>query len=359
MAVLTRGALVAMIALAGCEASVDTTVIARPIVNGSPTSGHPAVVALVAPAIECGTADDVFCTGTLVGTRTVITAAHCLDYAPPGTLHVYFGDDATLAGSGRRVEVLAEVAHPAYDMVVHDIAILELVEDVTDVPPVRLAPALDAGTVGSQVTIVGFGSDDDGARGRKREGTSDVVSVDALVFSTTPAPSNTCVGDSGGPVLVDVAGELMLAGVTSFGDTACVQSATNTRVDVHRDDFLDDTMAMLEAFDSPGARIPLQMDTSFCARRCTTGADCPVSSACVAGMCTLHGREQGILSGSCSSASDCGSGVCAPVGDGCQCYDKCDDCDAGCSAGGGAGGWAGLFALVLLAISRRRNRPGQ
>jgi hypothetical protein len=54
---------------------------------------------------------------------------------------------------------------------------------------------------------------------------------------------NTCNGDSGGPAFAEVGGELLLAGVTSYGDPSCTQYGVDTRVDVYAS-FLDVTAPM-------------------------------------------------------------------------------------------------------------------
>jgi len=352
--------LVLAVTFAGCDTFVDPASTQNAIVGGNLTTAHPAVVALVTPALECGTVPEVLCTGTLVGPRTVVTAAHCVDVAPAGTLQIHIGTDATDASSGRRVEVIDQIAHPGYVTLAHDIAVLELAEAVPG-PFVALHDGvLDNSFLGAQAVMVGFGADDNGVLGFKREGTADITDIGADLFVLTPAPGNSCGGDSGGPVLIDVAGELVLAGVTSFGDPTCTISASNTRVDANRADFLDATIAAIDAAVAPGARSPLVSGMSLCDTVCVGATDCPVGSACVGGRCAWAGQAPGMFDGVCQSASECGSGRCARISAAsCECYRACEDCDGGCaSAGSGGGGatWLALCAALLL-ISFRRSRP--
>ena len=58
-------------------------------------------------------------------------------------------------------------------------------------------------------------------------------------FSYREPGQNTCNGDSGGPAFADNGnGELLVAGVTSYGDFGCHDFGVDTRVDAYLD-FLD------------------------------------------------------------------------------------------------------------------------
>ncbi len=95
---------------------------------------------------------------------------------------------------------------------------------------------LDASSVGASARVVGFGTVTAVAiaDGERRTGTMQISAVDPLTFTATPLPSNTCGGDSGGPVFV---GD-QLVGVTIAGDPTCKVRATNARLDISIDDFV-------------------------------------------------------------------------------------------------------------------------
>jgi hypothetical protein len=58
----------------------------------------------------------------------------------------------------------------------------------------------------------------------------------------------TCYGDSGGPILRDVAGTEVVVGVTSWGDVPCASMGFYYRVDIeHSQEFIADVIAEAEA----------------------------------------------------------------------------------------------------------------
>jgi MYXO-CTERM domain-containing protein len=176
-----------------------------------------------------------YCSGTLIAPRVVLTAAHCVVDQPP--IRVFAGsqpgDGGTTAGV---VEVRIE---PSFDRpsLRGDVATLVL-DDAVDAPSWPILAAEDAAALaGGTLRLVGFGkaSADDTAPLRKRMGTASVATVDATSFGFTPSPSQTCMGDSGGPAFATVGGVEYLAGVTSSGDVQCLLHATDVRADAYRD----------------------------------------------------------------------------------------------------------------------------
>lgn len=204
--------------------------VAPRIVNGVPTSQFPAVVELV---------DALFhrelCSGTLIGCRTVLTAAHCVcktngslcqgdspDLERPSDLRVF----AQHAGL---FEVESIRVHPGYEFEVGgDLALLRLMEPVEGIPP---APLLDtAGPAeGTAATLVGFGVTDGRSfdSGVKRRGGVTVASCTAVPAGSHVCwdfqepvgmpgdDSHACFGDSGAPLLVQVEDGLEVAAVAS------------------------------------------------------------------------------------------------------------------------------------------------
>lgn len=187
----------------------------------------PGVVAIIVPG--------GLCTGTLVGERVVLTAAHCVKAGTPiAQMQVRLGDDVNLPSPSYAVERYA--AHPMYcgadvppckeDQ--FDYGYVVLAEPVTGVAPVPVLTDQDqwdeAMTIGADVTLVGYGYDEGMLTGLKRE-----VDVTIRHFSATGREFaaggmglDSCQGDSGGPAFVTLgSGATLLAGVTSRGYLEC------------------------------------------------------------------------------------------------------------------------------------------
>jgi hypothetical protein len=205
------------------------------IANGLPSQDYPSVGQLQTAA---GT-----CSGTLVGCQTFLTAAHCV-CGDPVTGLILNGKQCNarpdlLDPRGKRVffqhaglfEVASIAVLPRFQFRLRgDLAVLTLARPVTGIGTSRLNLVQKPAT-GTPGTIVGFGSDGSGSlSGIKRAGevtTASCVGVNdathvCFTFDNPLGPpgsnSDTCPGDSGGPLFLNFGTSEVVAGVTSGGD---------------------------------------------------------------------------------------------------------------------------------------------
>ena len=189
------------------------------VVNGLYTSEYPTVGALLKGADA--DAAGAWCTGTMIGCSTFLTAAHCVcdglgtqcqpgdPGAPDPAGYFVFLQHAGLFA----VDSIA--VRTDFDFPTGDVAVVTLSAPVTGIRPTPLqrsgAPAF--GTAGA---IVGFGRSGDGNDDYLLKRVGAVATADCAPDSNTTlvcwnyqdpvgppgADSNTCNGDSGGPLFV-------------------------------------------------------------------------------------------------------------------------------------------------------------
>lgn len=205
------------------------------IVNGLSTQDFPTTGALLysgGGVIEANNASS-WCSGTLIGCQTFLTAAHCVNDDVNASHYWVYLQNGGLA------PVSSITYHPSYNPAFsgRDVAIVKLASPVTGIAPTAINTThnLQAMGLGLDGLIAGFGRTGGGSDyGVKRYGAVTTANCNTAQTSgegndvlvcwdyTSPvgAPgtdSNTCNGDSGGPLFMDFAGVREIVGVTSAG----------------------------------------------------------------------------------------------------------------------------------------------
>jgi trypsin len=184
----------------------------------------------------------VWCGGTLLNDKFVMTAAHCTVGVTAARIYAIVGmTDTTNPSAGVTIQVANKLEHPSYnsDTSDYDYSILTMTASVdftalTHVAPICWPTARPAD--GTQVLISGWGNIEFGGPSptvMKRAYVKTIAYTDCaskigyygyitdrmLCAGIWPlGGTDTCQGDSGGPLVALVGSNYELFGVTSFGD---------------------------------------------------------------------------------------------------------------------------------------------
>jgi hypothetical protein len=325
------GALMATVACAPAPEAVaqrSASWVRDAIVGGTLTTGDPNVFLLLA---QTETGQGGLCTATLIGSRTLITAAHCVDPAVLGAsqLQLY----ATNAPRRSLIEpsvngwpVTETRTHPDWNSrsLEGDLAFALLPVSISVAP--KPFSALDpAPFVGQAIRAVGYGTTGGEAGGGLKR-TVDLTLRDVSernLLLGDQVQRGICHGDSGGPTFMTVSdGVERLIGVHSFTRTQDCLDGADTRLDrtlVFIQAWLQEKEApscsedgrCKEGCEQPDLDCFCQAD-GRCTAACPVPArdpdcprDCGPTGICAAELCPVPDPDCIIERGVCSADEQC------------------------------------------------------
>lgn len=219
------------------------------IVNGTDADGQEAWYgSVIGIATKNATTQsyDIFCSGTLIDEKTIVTAAHCLDYNGVGSYVVFGKNQSGTDVQGRMIvqaafheKFISNFPEDARD--IYDIGVAQFSGGLpSGFHPAPILPDDTLLTTGADILLAGYGITD----GTTQMGAGilryTTVKIQNAAYGKTEVQTDernngSCNGDSGGPGLINVNGQYYVWGTTSRGDDACKNNGIYTKVTDYRD----------------------------------------------------------------------------------------------------------------------------
>jgi len=220
---------------------VGATPTPDPRINGGQPADlgeYPFMAALLFEPNPGNDFDSQFCGGSLIASRWVMTAAHCLDFLTgPEQVAVAVNRTHLNSTEGVRMAVRSIHIHPDWDpnILSPDVGLLELARPINGVQTIQLAgPADDVFEAeGTGLTVIGWGNTSTSGKpnfpDELREVVVPVVADEPCDFANKgfvipetmlcagEKGLDSCQGDSGGPLFATSGGTEIQMGIVSWG----------------------------------------------------------------------------------------------------------------------------------------------
>jgi secreted trypsin-like serine protease len=266
--IATLGLLVGVGTSAIALASPHTPFRTPFIVGGDTVSADDPIAATTVFIFGAESDGNYFCSGSVIDTDIIVTAAHCVADHIKNSMRIVFSRNVTIDDEGNLSipdsspevrTIYGAIANPVYTdsttgIDQHDIAVIRFKGLLPE--GYSIATLLDpsvALTHGEGATLAGYGS----TSATTEDGTPDLrkvdIQIDHLLGNTEVVLDQSqgkgaCWGDSGGPAFAHQGNQLLLWGLTNraYPDSAqdCTQEVVYTRITEYSD-FITQSVASL------------------------------------------------------------------------------------------------------------------
>ncbi len=325
-----RVGLAACALLVACapSSSPEASAVSQGIVGGTVDLGDPQVFQLRITGVPTGSGT---CSATLIGARTLLTAAHCLDPKRFGATSLTFAasnaSDTSTATDWR--DVAETRIHPGYSSAtqVNDVGLV-LLQTAPGLTPKGWNPLTVATYGGKPLRAVGYGSTapyDGGTNVKRQVDLTFRQLTNDEIWIGDQESKGICTGDSGGPsfhTFVDGVERVVGVHSTSSLPAMCLDGV-DQRVDFHA--------AFIRAFLMEKEAAACWEDgrcvmtgcagvdvdcvcgaDGMCTDKCPSLAmdpDCPAdcidNGVCAVGTCPKPDVDCGTFTGACAKPQDC------------------------------------------------------
>lgn len=310
--------------------SPTTSTQTSAVVAGTPDTKYPAVGALSLGQTT------LFCTGTLIAPRLVLTAAHCAEGALQAKLpKVFFRTDepdSTGKLQATYHAIQRAVVHPQYasgqTVPDFDLGLLVLTKPVRNITPISMlrAPMLSTWK-NTKALVMGYGliqtRPSFQTTNTKHSASIPITDINSKIFiqQDPQGKQSACHGDSGGPVLYQAYGRIQVIGVISAPYKATVSPVPNRT-------YCDGGSIATRVDTNLNFLLPYLLKYNLGKLSCTDNQECATCRACETNT-TKQCQPKPVSRAStfcqpCQKDSDCSGGVCQRFPDGYRCVQRCN-----------------------------------